>query len=398
MEKKQRRNDEVKKRSYLDWAATAIPMVLTEENGLTYGNPSSVHGEGRMAKAALESARSRCAAVLGVPAKKLYFSSGGTESNAIFLHSLLLRKGNGRLLYSELEHPSVRETCQMLGKLGLPVATIAVEKDGRVSEATLSRALEKYPDTRFAAVMGVNNEVGSLMDIKALVSLIRLRQKETKAPIHFHADMVQAIGKVPVELSSWDLDSASFSAHKLGGPRGIGLLYLKKPIESFYAGGEQEGGIRPGTENTSGALALAELLEKRAKPEIVKLEEAKAAGRFKYLIEGLKKIHSANGLPRCSLIPEDREEDDERFSPWILQARFHDVPGAVMVRALDEAGVAVSTGSACSSNSPERPVLSAMGIDESARLEGIRISQGWLTEMEDMDALLSGIEKALSFL
>jgi cysteine desulfurase len=139
-------------------------------------------------------------------------------------------------------------------------------------------------------------------------------------------------------------------------------------------------------------LALAEIIELRAKPETVKKENENARERFKYLIGRLRKIS------RCSLIPEDREDDDPRFSPWIVQVRFRDVPGPVMVRALDKEGIAVSTGSACSSNSPERPVLQAMGLDEKAMLEGIRISQGWSTETADLDALLAGIEKALSFL
>jgi cysteine desulfurase len=379
-------------RHYLDWAATAVPEPLSAGGMLVYGNPSSLHAEGRLAREALENARTRCAAVLGVPSGKLYFTSGGTESNALVLHSLLLRKGKGRLLYSAIEHPSVRENCLVLERLGLPVGVIGVEKDGRVSEKTLSKALEKHPDARFAAVMGVNNETGALMDIKGLVSLLRSNQEKTGLPIHAHADLVQALGKIPVDVSGWGLDSAAFSAHKLGGPRGVGLLYLKRPLEPLYAGGEQEGGIRPGSENTLGALAMADILERRVNPDTVKLEQERAGERFSYLIKKLK------GMRRCSLIPKEREESDPRFSPWILQARFHDVPGAVMVRALDDAGVAVSTGSACSSASPERPVLTAMGIGEAERLEGIRISQGWLTETADMDALVSGIEKALSFL
>jgi cysteine desulfurase len=230
------------------------------------------------------------------------------------------------------------------------------------------------------------------MDVKSVVSTIRMHQSKTGIPVHFHSDLVQALGKVPVDLTLWDIDSASFSAHKLGGPRGIGLLYLKKPLEGLYSGGEQEKGLRPGTENTPGALALADILEHKVAPETIKLEEEKARARFKYLIGELKKIN------RCALIPEDREDNDSRFSPWILQLRFKGVPGAVMVRTLDDAGIAVSTGSACSSSSAERPVLSAMGIEEPARLEGIRISQGWTTTTADLDALLTGIEKALSFL
>jgi len=391
-------------RSYLDWAATAIPYTAESDTAavqpctgdIIYGNPSSPHAEGRAAREALEKARSRCALVLGVPPEKLYFTSGGTESNALVLHSLLRRQGRhqwkGRLLYSAVEHPSVRENCLVLEKLGIPAGVIGAERDGRITGETLSKTLEKNIDTRFVTVMGVNNETGALMDLKTLVTTIRQNQSATNTPIHFHADLVQTLGKVPLDILGWDLDSASFSAHKLGGPRGIGLLYLKKPLEPLYTGGEQEGGVRPGTENTQGALSLADILERRVNAVTVKAEMEKARERFKYLIGTLKKIS------RCRLIPEDREEDDPRFSPWILQARFFDVPGAVMVRALDDSGVAISTGSACSSASPERPVLAAMGLNESARLEGIRISQGWSTDMADMDALVAGIEKVLSFL
>jgi len=379
-------------RHYLDWAATAMPDKAScqfDETAI-FGNPSSPHTEGRLAKEALENARTRCARVLGVEGEKLFFTSGGTESNALVLHSRLLWKGKGRLLYSDIEHPSVSENCLVLKKFALSVGSIGVDNDGRVTTDTLSTALEKYPDTRFAAIMGVNNETGALMDTKALLALLRSHEAKTRLPIHFHCDMVQALGKVSIDIAG--LDSASFSAHKLGGQRGIGLLYLKKKPESLYAGGGQEGGIRPGTENTAGAVALADLLERRARPETVVEENEKAAKRFKYLIGELKKFK------RCSIIPEDRTEEDSRFSPWIIQVRFSGVPGPVMVRALDKEGVAVSTGSACSSNSAERPVLAAMGVDEQARLEGLRVSQGWATEIADLDALLSGIEKALSFL
>ena len=387
-------NEDADQRHYFDWAATAIPEKsspgLFPIEGLPFGNPSSAHAEGRLAKKALEDARFRCSRVLGVEPEKLYFTSGGTESNALVIHSLLLRKGQGRLLYSGVEHPSVRENCQALESLGLPVSVIGVEKDGRVSADTLSAMLQKYPDSRFAAIMGVNNETGAQMEIDSLVSTVRKNQEKNGLPVHFHCDLVQALGKVPVNIG--DVDSASFSAHKLGGVGGVGLLYLKKKMKCLYAGGHQEGGVRPGTENTQGALALAEILELRAKPETLRKENEEARKRFKYLIERLRKIS------RFSLIPEGREDDDPRFSPWILQLRFRDVPGPVMVRALDKEGIAVSTGSACSSNSPERPVLQAMGLDGKARLEGIRVSQGWSTNMADLDALLAGIEKALSFL
>jgi cysteine desulfurase len=273
--------------------------------------------------------------------------------------------------------------------MGRRTGIIPVEKDGRVSVPTLERALEKYPLTRLALIMGVNNETGAVMDMKSLAGVLRNREGP---PIHIHCDLVQGIGKIPLNLKDWNIDSASLSAHKLGGPRGIGLLYLRKPLEVLYTGGGQEGGIRPGTENTFGALALAAALEKRAAPGIVQEEYQKAQDRWKRLIEAFKT------LKRCVLIPEDREKEDPRFSPWILQAAFDGVPGEVMVRALDDAGFAISTGSACAAAGGERPVLAAMGLDNQRSFEGIRISQGWSTTIEEVELLFEAVKSILRFL
>jgi cysteine desulfurase len=373
----------VDRRIYFDWAATALPDPPSAEDA-PFGNPSSKHREGREARKALEEARERCAAVLGLGPKDIYFTSGGTESNALVLHSLGLRKTRGEtaLLSSAAEHPSVRENAAVLERLGKAAARIGVEGDGRVSRRTLERALEKHGLPRMAAIMAVNNETGAVTDLPALVGLLRSREGP---PVHIHSDMVQAIGKVPADPAGWGLDSAGLSAHKLGGPRGIGLLYLRKPLEPLYTGGGQEGGIRPGTENTAGALALARCLERRARPETVRAEYAAAAQRWKALIGALR------SMDRCSLIPADRGDEDGRFSPYILQAAFRGIPGEVMVRALDDAGFAVSTGSACSSASAARPVLAAMGVDEHTGFEGIRLSQGWSTTMDDIERLVRAI-------
>jgi cysteine desulfurase len=193
---------------------------------------------------------------------------------------------------------------------------------------------------------------------------------------------------MPIDITGWDIDSASISAHKIGGPRGIGLLYLKKAQEVFYTGGGQENGIRGGTENNSGAVSFADCLEKYAL--LTDYPEAKT--RWKKLMTFLAEIE------RCRIIPAQRTLNDESFSPYILQAAFKDIPGEVMARALDDLGFAVSTGSACSSSSPERPVLAAMGIEENLRIEGIRISQGHSTTEEDIELLVNGIKEVLKFL
>ncbi|MDR2759695.1 MAG: aminotransferase class V-fold PLP-dependent enzyme [Spirochaetaceae bacterium] len=377
-------------RRYFDWAATAPPDVpLPRESGVfPWGNPSSRHREGREARDALEDARNRCAAALGVPAKYLFFTSGGTESNALLLFSTLFR-GRGDILFSVVEHPSVSENCRVLERLGKRISPIAVEGDGRVSLRTLDAALQKNPESRLAVIMGVNNETGAVTDLSGLINRIRNRGG---APVHVHGDMVQAAGKIPLDLTALDLDSASLSAHKLGGPRGIGLLYCRNDLEPLYRGGGQEGGRRPGTENTAGAAALADCLEQRLNPVTLGGEYEAASCRWKTLIQTLR------GMDRCSLIPRDRGDIDPRFSPYILQAAFHGIPGEVMVRTLDDAGFAVSTGSACSSGKGKRPVLTAMGVDEKTAFEGIRISQGWSTTAGDVEALAKAIGEILKTL
>jgi len=380
----------VESRHYFDWASTAIPENLPPGLPLHYGNPSSLHQEGRLARNALESARCRCAKVLNVAPETLYFTSGGTESNCIVLFSHIGRQGGGKIAASVGEHSSITENLRTLERLGRQTRSIPIDPLGRVTESILTETLTKYNNVRFTAIMAVNNETGTINDIVNLQKIT----VNTEPPIHFHCDMVQAIGKIPIDIAGSGIDSASFSAHKIGGPRGIGLLYLHKPLDALYSGGGQERNIRPGTENVSGALALASCLEKHALPETVAGEYAKAEARCKRLISALKQID------RCKLIPAEREGDDydSGFSPYIVQAGFKDIPGEVMTRALDDLGFAVSTGSACSSSRPERPVLAAMGIDDKLGLEGIRISQGWATTDEEIDLLLEAIREVLKFL
>lgn len=371
------------KRYYFDWASTALADDSIAQS-TPFGNPSSRHMEGRAAKAALENARERCAAVLGVRADTLYFTSGGTEANAIVLYAALLRPRLGAILFSAVEHPSVRENCDILERLGKKTAVIGVDRNGIVTEECLKAALEKHPDARIAAIMAVQNEVGAINDIARLSHCL----KNTDA-VHLHCDMVQTLGKIPFDIEQFGVDSASMSAHKIEGPRGIGLLYLRKPFSPLYRGGGQERGLRPGTENTAGALALAECLERRCDKKTVAIEHEKAEKRFARLIDFFKSVE------RCRLIPEDRMSIDKRFSPFIVQLRFTGIPGEVSVRMLDDAGFAVSTGSACSSAKNKRPVLLAMGEDTVSRSEGIRISQGWSTTDEDIEALIAAIKQIL---
>ena len=381
-------------RTYFDWAATTPPFPEIKDiiAQAPFGNPSSRHREGKEARQELETARRRCAAVLGVRPEQLIFTSGGTESNASVLQSLIVRNGTAAhsaagLLYGAAEHPSVRENAEILKRLNIPVLPVLPERDGTVSvEAvlhTLEQARERNISVRMLALMAVNNETGAVTDLSAITQAVR---KLPGPAIHIHADLVQTIGKVPFSIKDSGVDSAAISAHKLGGPRGIGLLYLKRPISLLTRGGEQEWGLRPGTENVAGALALAYCLERLAAKDALEAHYEQAARRMERLIS---ELHQLGG---CTLIPQDREPRDRRFSPYILQTAFPGIPGEVMVRSLDDSGIAISTGSACSTGKTERPVLKAMGIDADTTFCAVRFSQGWDTTDEDIETLLDAIK------
>jgi cysteine desulfurase len=380
------------KRYYFDWAAGAPMAVLgssqnAPDDPAAFGNPSSRHAEGRAALAALEEARSRCASALGVSGDTIYFTSGATEANAIVLFSTLLRRASGigqAVLTTETEHPSITRNGPILERLGVPVRYAGVDPYGTAVPELLAASLRKYADTTMVALMYVNNETGAVSDLGRLCEAARERDGK---PLHIHSDMAQAAGKIPFSLGDIDVDSAVFSAHKIGGPRGIGILYLKKPVEALLRGGGQERGVRAGTENTAGALSFADTLCLRTASAETDYEEA--VKKMSLLIRSLRDIK------RCTIIPECRGEADERFSPYILQAAFKDVPGEVMARALDDEGFAVSTGSACSAGSKKRPALNAMGIGDDVAFTSIRISIGWDTDYGDIDALVDAIRRIL---
>jgi cysteine desulfurase len=353
-----------------------------------FGNPSSGHREGRDAHSALEESRRVCAGALGAEAGTIYFTSGATEANAIPLFSMLYGHAGGvrqGLITSAAEHPSITKNCAQLERLGIPVHYMDIDGYGGAVPAALEKALRKHSDATMLALMHVNNETGAISDLNALAE--KTRRRDGKA-LHIHSDMVQALGKLPFALRDIDIDSASFSAHKIGGPRGIGILYLRKPVEVLYKGGGQEWGIRPGTENIAGACLFAEALRSRAARQTKDYGEA--VEKMTYLIESLRSIK------RCTIIPECREAVDSRYSPYILQAAFRDIPGEVMARALDDEGFAVSTGSACSTGSKKRPGLKLIGIDDRVAFTAIRISFGWTTQVEDITALIDAVRRILS--
>lgn len=383
---------------YFDWAASAPPDEDILRSALSvsvncFGNPSSLHGAGSAARAALENARARCARALGVSPQTLYFTSGGTESNHIPLVSLLHKAARGTILISGIEHPSVREQAYALQKCGWRVQRVMPEADGIVAPEAVAAKLTE--DTHLVCVMAVNNETGAIQPLQRIAETLALRSHGKRRP-RLHADCVQAAGKIPLNLQG--IDSASFSAHKICGPRGTGLLYLAQKQEPFLRGGGQEDGIRSGTENLSGAEAVSLCMERYC----ITARNVTARQRHdeqKIMCHAF--IQSLLSTGRCTLIPSSRARLDahamaELYSPWIVQAAFKGIPGQVMVRALDDKGFAISTGSACSARKAGRPVLEAMNIAEDLSETAVRFSFGPHTTSSSMQELAHAVREVCS--
>ena len=383
---------------YFDWAATAPSdeKILREslEIALQYdGNPSATHKIGSSARKILEEARASCAKSLGVNSNQVIFTSGGTESDHIPLLSVLNSPKKGRIILSAIEHPALREECAMLKKQGFEVVSVNPDKNGFICADSIVENLT--PDTLFVTVMAVNNETGCVQPIYEIADAITKWAAGKKKP-HFHVDCVQAAGKIPLDLSHKGIDSAALSAHKISGPRGIGILYLSKPVNSFLVGGGQEQNIRSGTENLFGAVAFSKCLEKYYLNEKALNQQAK--NRFEeqkeWTLDFLKKLKT---LEKCQLVPVLREDFSEeaqsKFSPWVVQAAFVGIPGNVMVRALDAKGFCISTGSACSAKKQSRPILAAMNASREIQDSAVRFSFGSFTSQKAMDELFEAVKE-----
>lgn len=377
---------------YFDWAATSPSdqSILREALELSlknWGNPSSTHQPGKEAKKILNQAREKAAEVLGVKAETIYFTSGGTESDHIPLLSVLNKPSKGRVLISSIEHPAVREEAKELQKCGWEVISIPADEKGIITAEAVEKLLTK--DTMLVCVMAVNNETGSIQPIYEIADIIKKYAGEGRKP-KFHVDCVQAAGKIPLNISYDGIDSAAFSAHKICGPRGIGILYSKEPIDSFLRGGGQENGIRSGTENLFGIIAFAKCLEKY----FIRRENQAASQSFeeqkKNTSDFIKELSEIKG---CTIIPPARLQNQELFSPYVVQAAFNNIPGNVMLRALDAQGFYISTGSACSSKKQNRPILEAMHVSAQLRESSVRFSFGPLTTKKAMDELLQAVKE-----
>jgi cysteine desulfurase len=374
---------------YLDWAASAPPepaalAAAAETAKACHANPSSPHPAGRAAAAALEDARRRLAALLG--GGEIVFTSGATESNSLLLMSILdhARLAPDRrpvVVVSGIEHASVHDQAQRLTAFGAACRVVSAGPDGRVQPRDVAAAVDR--DTAIVSVMLVNNETGVVQPVAEIAGAVRGAAGRRR--VIMHTDAVQAFGKLPFAPGALDVDAASVSAHKVGGPRGIGALWLRAgmSLTVLAVGGGQERGMRPGTENVAGAAAFAAAAEARLAR--LAADSPRARDLAARLVRGLASV------PGARLFPASRAAgESDLFSPWIVCFGFPPLPGEVVVRLAGERGICIASGSACSSRKAIKTrVLEAMGYDRRTALSALRVSTGPATTGADIDALLA---------
>lgn len=365
---------------YLDHAATtpmrqeayeAMIPYLTEK----FGNPSSIHAFGRAARKDVDGARERVAKALNAAPQEIFFTSGGTEADnmAILGTAAQLRDKGKHIITSAVEHHAVLHTCEALATQGYRLTMLPVDKYGMVSPSQLAKAITD--ETILVSIMHANNEVGTIQPIRELAAIAHERGAL------FHTDAVQSLGNIPVDVADLQVDLLSASAHKLYGPKGVGLLYVRKgtKLGNIAYGGAQERNLRPGTENVAGMMGFARALELAAaeQPETYK---HLAALRDK-LIKGLTSLPavSLNGHPQQRL-------------PGNVNVSIERVEGESLILSLDMAGIAVSSGSACTSGSLEPShVLMAMGLSHQKAHGSLRFTLGKSTSAADIDYVLEVI-------
>lgn len=371
---------------YVDNAATT-PITKNVYNAMLpylqniYGNPSSVHRAGRIAKEAIENARTVVARAIGARlSSEIVFTGSGSEANNLALKGILAskKKYGNHIITSKIEHHATLHTAEYLEKCGFKVTYLSVDEFGTVSLDELKKSITK--DTALVSIMSANNEVGTIQPIKEIGEICKANN------VLFHTDAVQAIGHIHMDVQSMNIDLLSLSGHKIGAPKGIGALYVRKGVilEPTNHGGGQEKSLRSGTENVAGIVALARAIEDAT----IHLDEnmAYVQGLRDRFIEGALKIpyvtltgHKTNRLPGTASI--------------VIKA----IEGEGLLLKLDMAGICASTGSACASGSLDPShVLLALGLSHETAHGSLRVSFGKQNTAEQVDYIIENLERIIS--
>jgi cysteine desulfurase len=367
---------------YLDHNATsplrpAVGEAMARAHAELPGNPSSVHAAGRLARDAVEIARAKVAGLAGVLREEIVFTSGGTEGDNLAIRGLAqtaAARGRRHIITSGLEHPAVTGALVALADAGFAVTRLPVSGQGEIDVAELAAALRD--DTALVTLALANHELGNVYPIRALAAAAHARGAL------FHTDAVQAAGKLALDLPALGVDAATISAHKLGGPKAVGAVFVRRGLDlpPLLAGGHQERERRPGTENVAGIVGFGVACDEAAsswKGEAARLGELRRGLEESLLrIAGAHLFGAAGGgrLPGTTLIG------------------FAGAPGQLVAIGLDLEGICVSTGAACTSGSLEpSSVLLAMGVGAEAAAEGVRVSLGWTTTAADVAALVAAV-------
>ena len=347
-----------------------------------YGNPSSLYRLGRQAKAALEQARETTARCLGALPEEIFFTSGGSEGDNWAIKGMALtgkESVKNHLVTTAFEHPALLESCKFLEGLGFRVTCLPVSPTGFVSPKQVEAAITH--STCLVSVMYANNELGTIQPVQEIGAICR------KKGVPFHTDAVQAAGWLPMDVQSQNIDLLTLSAHKFGGPKGVGVLYCRKglPLFNLIHGGKQEKGRRAGTENVAGAVGLAKALE------LAQQEQDRRCQEVREKRDWLEQQLSV--LPGCMV------NGREPRLPGHLNLSFPGVEGESLLLYLDAQGIAASSGSACSSGSGKPShVLLALGRSEKEAKGSLRLSIGEELSWKDCRKLAQTIREAVGFL
>ncbi len=366
------------KRIYMDYAATTPVReeVLEEMNKYfsdKFGNASSLYSFGVEAAQAIEESRKRIAAAIGATPDEIIFTSGGTESDNLALKGVAFanrNKGN-HIIISSIEHDAILQTAEYLGKNGFSITCLKVNSEGIIDIDELKKSITDK--TILVAVMHANNEIGTIEPIEDIGKICKSHG------VLFHTDAVQTLGKIPIDVNKMNVDLLAMSSHKIYGPKGVGALYVRKGVKISPGahGGGQESGLRSGTENVAGIVGFGKAAELAVAE--MGVESARLTKMRDKIIAGILKIENArlNGHAAKRL-------------PNNVNATFKFIEGEGLVLLLDEAGIAASTGSACSSKSLEPShVLLALGLKHEEAHGSLRITLGKYTTDNDVDYLLS---------